>query len=96
MTPYEDDTFPTGTSSGDTCTNSPVADCTLTTASNGTYHDAPVGACASQTLNYPETQAISMIVGSTKYAVRTNNFTITSSSSGHGTITNGVDINVTR
>lgn len=96
MTPYENDTFPTGTSSGDTCPSS-VADCTVTTASNGTYHDAPVGACVAQaTLNYSETQAINMIVGSTKYAVRTNNFTITSSSSGHGAITNGVDINVTR
>jgi hypothetical protein len=96
MTPWEDDTFPTGSSSGDTCANSPVADCTLTTASNGTYHDAPVGACVSQVFSTSETQAISMIVGSAKYAVRTNNITINSSSSGHGTVTNGSDINVTR
>ena len=96
MTPYEDDTFPTGPQSGDTCPSS-VADCTVTTASNGTYHDAPVGACSSQAVtNYTETQAISMLVGSAKYAVRTNNFTINSSSSGHGTISNGGDIQVTR
>jgi hypothetical protein len=96
MTPYEKDTFAMGSSSGDTCADSPVADCTLTTASSGTYHDAPVGACSSATLNYSEIQAISMIVGSTNYAVRTNNLTVTSSSSGHGSLTNGSDINVSR
>lgn len=97
MIPFEDDTFPNGTQSGDTCANSPVPDCTLNTASDGTYHDAPVGFCNSGPLsNFTETQKISMLIGSVKYQVRTNNFTMNSSSSGHGSITNGGDINRSR
>jgi hypothetical protein len=95
---WEDDTFPTGPSSGYTCPSS-VADCTRNTASDGSYHDAPVGPCtASPISNYSETQIISMILNDVKYKVRTNNFTINSSASNHGTISNGTggDINVTR
>ena len=97
MTPFEVDTVQGNTGSGDVCSNSPVADCTLTTQSDGTWHDAPVGIC----LNSPQSgidikQVISMIVGSVMYQVRTNNFVDAGTSNGHGSITNNADINVSR
>lgn len=97
MTPFEDDTFPGNIQrSNNTCPSS-VPDCTVNTASDGSYHDAPVGACNSVALsNYTETQIISILVGSAKYQVRNHSLTINSSQSGHGTISDGIDINVTR
>jgi hypothetical protein len=70
-----------------------------TTASDGTFHDIPVGVCFSIPFNNPFslTQTISIVTsnGST-YPVRTNNFEMSSTNLfNHGTITNGSDINVT-
>lgn len=97
MTPFETDTTQGNTASGDVCQGSPVADCTLKTQADGTWHDAPVGIC----LNNPQSdiqvkQVISMIVGSTQYEVRTNNYVEAGTSNGRGSITNNVDIKVSR
>jgi YD repeat-containing protein len=77
-----------------------VSTCTHTTASDGTWHDAPVGACNFSAFSVSFTQNLTMIVGQNpntltegvRYAVRTNNFSANSSSSGHGSISNGSDI----
>ena len=97
MIPFEDDTFEGGAQqSGNTCPSS-VPDCTVNTNADGTYHDAPVQICLFAPQTVTETQVISMKVGTTgKYTVRTNNFTKSGTSSGHGSITNGADINSSR
>jgi hypothetical protein len=66
------------------------------TNSDGTYDDAPLGICASSTFSTNVTQAVQISVSNTGYSVRTNNLTITGSSAGHGSITNGSDISQTR
>ncbi len=70
---------------------------TAFTNSDGTHDDAPVGVCsASSFSNVIETQAVRMDVNGGYYNVRTNSFTISGSSSGHGSISNGSDIVQTR
>lgn len=98
MTPFEDDNVQGGpTASGNICQTSPVADCTITTQADGTWHDAPVGLCLiSPQSNIDVKQVISMVVGSTKYPVRTNNYVEAGTSNGHGSVTNNADINISR
>jgi hypothetical protein len=73
-----------------------------TTASDGTFHDVPNGVCSNLPINSPfltATQNITMIVGTTSYSVRSQSLTVSapgSGSFGHGTISNGSDINASR
>lgn len=74
MIPFEDDVFPSDPRSGNICPSS-VPDCTLNTAADGSWHDAPVGSCFI--VGPTETsfsQTISMLVGAMKYQVRVNNY----------------------
>ena len=73
-----------------------VSTCTHATAADGTWHDAPFGGCAAAAFSTSYTQNVTMIVGAKSYAVRTNNMSLSSSSAGHGSITNGSDINKSR
>lgn len=66
------------------------------TDSDGTYHDAPVGICNAAAFSTTVTQAVRIEVNGGFYSVRTNSFTMSGSSSGHGSINNGSDINKTR
>jgi len=62
-----------------------------TTASDGTFHDVPLGVCLSSTFSsLTATQNITMIVGSDSYAVRSQNWTATGTTAGHGTIKNSI------
>jgi hypothetical protein len=81
-----------------------------TTASDGTFHDVPFGACSSVPISNPgvtATQNITMIMpDGSSYPVRSQTATVTApgtASFGHGTIKNnitspgsGSDINATR
>ncbi len=66
------------------------------TGSDGTFLDAPYGTCANGTFNNTFTQPISILLGSTRYQVRNNDITVSSTSTGHGSISNGSDIAKTR
>jgi len=66
------------------------------TNADGTYVDMPIGTCAQKVFTISETQAVQIAISSNAYSVRTNNFTITGTSAGHGSITNGSDISKTR
>ena len=62
-----------------------------TTASDGTFYDVPLGVCASGTFSsLTATQNITMIIGSNSYAVRSQNWTATGTTLGHGTIQNSI------
>ncbi len=71
-----------------------------TTASDGTFHDAPVGVCKAVPFNTPllTSQDISMKLSSgTSYTVRHNDFKFSSTNlTNHGTVTNGGDINASQ
>jgi hypothetical protein len=73
-----------------------ISTCTHTTQADGTFHDAPYGVCADIPFVHSWKQDITMILNGTSYAVRTNNVGISSSSSGHGSISNGGDIQKSR
>jgi hypothetical protein len=70
------------------------------TDSNGQFLDAPVGSCVQAPFTQTDTQVISILMNGTRYpvstdpnaGVRANNWTTKSSSSGHGSITNGSDV----
>ncbi|MGO9239662.1 MAG: hypothetical protein ACLQBJ_02540 [Bryobacteraceae bacterium] len=73
------------------------------TAADGTFHDNPVGYCTSLPYTGPPLagwQQIWLVWNGGAYYVRVNNWTETipsgSAGFGHGTITNGGDVNVTR
>jgi hypothetical protein len=66
------------------------------TDANGQFWDAPHGSCATSAYTLTEQQPISVLQNGTRYTVRTNNWSESSSSAGHGTKTNGVDITVSR
>ena len=68
------------------------------TAADGTFHDVPFGICANRAFSSATiTQNISIVMpdGSTP-AVRSQTFTLTGKTAGHGTISNGSDISATR
>ena len=104
MTPHEKGTFYDGTNYDNNV--GPVQGyptSSATTASDGTFHDVPNGVCRSLPISNPgltATQNITMILpGATSYPVRSQSLTVTapgSGSFGHGTITNGSDINASR
>jgi hypothetical protein len=67
------------------------------TDANGQYWDAPLGICwPTAFTSFSVTQAVTVLVGGTRYPVsgnaRTNNWTGSSSSPGTGNITNGNDV----
>ena len=66
------------------------------TDADGTYHDGPVGICSAVAFSTTLTQAVRIAVTGSFYNVRTNPFTISGSSPGHGSISNGSDISKTR
>ena len=66
------------------------------TSSSGQFLDAPYGACADIPFTYTFKQQISILLKGKRYTVRTHNLTVSSSSQGHGTITNGSDVQKTR
>jgi hypothetical protein len=68
------------------------------TNSSGQFYDAPQGTCSNGAVVLTKTQKIRILMGGTVYPVRTNNWTVSSSSGGHGSINNGTggDISNTR
>ncbi len=66
------------------------------TNSSGQFIDAPYGACGTGAFSFSFTQRISIPVKGTRYIVRTNNVSVSSSSQSRGSITNGADINTSR
>ena len=98
MTPYEQGTGFSGQPYSGNIGPSGFTNSTLTTAADGTFHDVPFGACANGAFSVAtNTQNISMIMpdGSTP-AVRSQTFTLTGKTAGHGTLSNGSDISATR
>lgn len=66
-----------------------------TTASDGTFHDVPFGLCSDAAFsNLTQLQII--YINSTSQKVRQNAFTYSSSSAGHGTMSNGNDVSAMR
>jgi hypothetical protein len=105
MTPHETGTFFTGGSfDGNIGPVSGYPTSSATTASDGTFHDVPLGVCSAFPISSPgvtASQTISMVLaGGTSYSVRSQNLTVSapgSASFGHGTITNSLsDISATR
>jgi len=70
------------------------------TDANGRTLDAPVGVCSGTPVTETATQQYSVLFKGTRYpangVLRTNNWTMTSSSAGHGSINNGGDISKSR
>ena len=61
------------------------------TAADGTFHDVPLGVCAGGTFSsLTATQNITMLIGTASYAVRSQTWTATGTSIGHGTISNTI------
>jgi hypothetical protein len=83
------------TTDGDICPSS-VSTCTHTTDANGQWHDAPYGACGATSFSFHFTQDITIVMNGVIYPVRTNVVATSSSSAGHGSISNGSDISKTR
>jgi len=70
------------------------------TDANGQFWDAPLGVCADGPVTETAKQDMSVLKAGKRYpatgALRTNNWTMTSSSAGHGSITNGSDLTMSR
>jgi hypothetical protein len=66
------------------------------TGGNGQFLDAPFAFCSNVAFTASDTQPISILAGGHRYTVRTNSWSYSGSSPGHGTITNGVDISKSR
>ena len=63
---------------------------------SGQFVDAPYGFCYPTVSFTSWTQAISTLVKGQRYTVRTNSISESSSSQGHGSITNNSDISKSR
>jgi hypothetical protein len=63
---------------------------------NGMFFDAPFGGCFSFPFTLSIRQQIFILVNGHRYIVRINDIDSSSSSVGHGTISNGSDIQKTR
>jgi hypothetical protein len=97
MTPHEQGTFFTGGNFSNNIgpvTGYPTS--SLNTASDGTFHDVPLGKCNSTPINTPltATQNITMLLpNGASYAVRSQSLTVSApnaTSFGHGTIQNTI------
>jgi hypothetical protein len=95
MVPHEHVVTGNITSDNDICP-SRISTCKPTTDVNGIFHDAPLGGCGNGSFADSLAQNITIILNGTPYPVRTNNFTVSSSSVTHGSISNGSDIIKTR
>jgi hypothetical protein len=62
------------------------------TDASGTFWDDPYGACATSSFVETSQQPISILVSGINYTVRTNNWTITAPTVGHGSLSNGSDV----
>jgi hypothetical protein len=95
MTPYESGTWWDGKTLNQTQLGAP-------TGTNGQFTDTPVGACSSLPFskNLTATQNIQIQFNGKYYPVRTNNWTESdpggANGFGHGNLTNGKDITVSR
>lgn len=94
MTPYED----VGNYHGNI---GPVAGYPTSSeyaADDGTFHDVPVGLCANYAFQSQTTpQVISVYIGDNLYQVRgSTRFTVSGTSPGHGSISNGIDVSKSR
>lgn len=60
--------------------------------SSGTFSDVPLAFCASGPFNnlHPSGQSIGILIGNNRYLVRTQSFTTSSASAGHGSFTNSI------
>jgi hypothetical protein len=67
-------------------------------ASDGTFHDVPVGGCqlSSPLATATLTQTINLIIGTASIQVRQNTFSISGLTLNHGSVSNGSDISVSR
>jgi hypothetical protein len=66
------------------------------TDATGAFWDAPIGSCATSSYTLTETQPISILLSGTRYTVRSNNWSESSSLAGHGSMSNGVDVSLSR
>jgi hypothetical protein len=66
------------------------------TDSNGQFLDEPYGSCFDGPVVISFDQPMSILYGNQRYSLRTNSITVSSSSQGHGSITNGSDISASR
>jgi hypothetical protein len=66
------------------------------TNSYGQFYDAPFGTCSNAPVVLTQTQKIGILLSGSVFPVRTSNWTISSSSGGHGSVSNGTDISNTR
>jgi hypothetical protein len=95
MTPYEAVQFATGGSKSGNIGPTQNSNSSLTTASDGTFHDVPLGACTTGVFsNANELQVI--YINFPTYKVRQNSFIINSTGAGHGSITNSTDVTASR
>ena len=62
------------------------------TDASGTFWDDPYGVCTSFAFTETSQQPISILLSGINFPVRTNNWTVTSTAPGHGTISNGSDV----
>ena len=67
------------------------------TSSSGRFDDAPFGACGTESFLYSFNQRVSILVGGQyRYVVRSHHVDVASTSQGHGSINNNLDINGSR
>jgi len=66
------------------------------TDTHGRFLDAPYGGCLNGSMTASFRQTIRILANQNAYSVRTNNISISSSSDGSGTISNGADIDRSR
>jgi hypothetical protein len=71
---------------------SPVPGTSKFTNTQGQFLDAAFQECATGPVTVTVTQTIRILVGESAYVVRTNNWSVSSTSIGHGSISNGSDI----
>jgi hypothetical protein len=95
MTPYEAVQFAGGSASYNPIGPSGNSNSTATTASDGTFHDVPLGLCSNASLSNV-TQLQIIYINSTSQKVRQQTLTYNSSVSGHGSMSNGNDVSATR
>lgn len=102
MVPYEHVVFSDGAQHDGNIGPTYVSTNTGTTASDGTFHDAPLGICSPLPINSNLTlmQDVSVILNGAGFPVRSQTFTVSdlSGASGfdHGPITNGSDVSASR
>jgi hypothetical protein len=92
MTPHESGTNFTGDAyDGNIGPKPGYPTSSANTASDGTFHDVPLGVCTQFAFpSLTATQNVTMIIGTAPYAVRSQTWTVTGTTAGHGTIQNSI------